>query len=148
MKENITGFNSKEAAAYFGISPDTLRFYERKGVIPPIRRDKNGYRIFTDVEMNWLYIALSLKQAGLSLEKITEFVHLTLHQSQNNNVAQKEILREQLEELEAKVTDLRETKKILQWQLNNFDKYLSWINNLEAKENQNKWKKFKKDSNS
>lgn len=68
--------NAKEAANFFGITKDTLRFYEKRGIIPEVPRDKNGYRIYTDYELNWIYLALNLKKAGLSLDSITEFAHL------------------------------------------------------------------------
>ncbi len=38
------------------ISQDTLRYYEKVGVIPPVNRDENGYRIYNDSDLNWIYL--------------------------------------------------------------------------------------------
>lgn len=139
----VIRLTSKEATDYFNISTDTLRFYERRGVIPPVPRDKKGYRIYTDEEMNWLYLALSLKRAGLSLEKIAKFTQLIMAQ-EDTQLAQKELLREQIDEIDKELLELKETRELLQWKLDNFDEYLGRINLNGLGEDRKEWKKFKK----
>lgn len=145
-KGDVTKLGAKEVAEYFGISPNTLRFYEHKGVIPPVQRDKNGYRVYTDTEMNWIYLALSLKRIGLSLEKITEFTHLVLQKTGNTQLAQKEILYEQLNEIDQKLRNLSKTRARLRWEIDHFDEYLGQLNigSLTAGRGQDEWKQFKK----
>lgn len=43
---------TKEVVALMNISQDTLRYYEKVGVIPPVNRDENGYRIYNDNDLN------------------------------------------------------------------------------------------------
>ncbi len=60
--------NIKKAAEMFDLSVDTLRYYERVGVIPPVQRNESGYRVYTTNDLNWIYLAKHLRNAGLSIE--------------------------------------------------------------------------------
>ena len=143
-KKGATKLSAKEAAEYFGILPTTLRFYEREGVIPPVQRDKNGCRVYTDADMNWVYLALVLKHAGLSLEKITEFMHLVSKKTGNTRIAQKQILYDQLHEIDEKLRNLEDVRARLQWEIDNFSKYLGQINiTIPTNEERYGWRNFK-----
>lgn len=138
-----TRFSAKQAAAYFGLTADALRFYERKGIIPPVKRDQNGYRVFTDVEMNWLYLAVSLRHAGLSLEKITEFVKLMRQRGQDTTEAQKAILIEQIRTINKRMNQIKETRKVLEAKLDHFDQCFGEMNSLSPDQWQQEWKKYR-----
>jgi len=93
--------NIKKAAEMFDLSVDTLRYYERVGVIPPIHRNMSGYRDYTTNDLNWIYLAKSLRNAGLSVESLIEFAHLAqVRETENVEEAQKQILVDQLGELD------------------------------------------------
>ncbi|EUT58235.1 hypothetical protein O303_02459, partial [Staphylococcus aureus M0117] len=64
---------TKEVVALMNISQDTLRYYEKVGVIPPVNRDENGYRIYNDSDLNWIYLVKNLRNAGVSIESLIEF---------------------------------------------------------------------------
>ncbi|WP_413538800.1 MerR family transcriptional regulator [Enterococcus malodoratus] len=66
--------NIKEVSEKYDLTPDTLRYYERIGVIPPITRDKNGYRDFSETDLNWVYFAKVLRNAGVSVEGLITLV--------------------------------------------------------------------------
>lgn len=137
-----TQMSSKEVADYFGITTDTLRFYERKGVIPSPARDENGYRVYTDVELNWLYLALNLKRAGLSLEKITEFAQLARRNKVNSLEAEKQLLKEQISEIDKQLINLKNTRDVLQGKLDHFNDHLGKIG-MESP-SQKEWQDYKK----
>lgn len=65
--------NIKEVAERTGLSAHTIRFYERSGLIPKIKRNDSGIREFTDSEVNFLIFMVTLKKTGMSLEDISEF---------------------------------------------------------------------------
>ncbi len=67
---------TKEVVALMNISQDTLRYYEKVGVIPPVNRDENGYRIYNDSDLNWIYLVKNLRNAGVSIESLIEFCRL------------------------------------------------------------------------
>lgn len=116
--------NSKEAAEMFALTTDTIRYYERVGVIPPIKRDKNGYRIYTTRDLNWIYLAKSLRHAGVSIESLIEFA--TLSQLGGNvEQAQKQILYDQLQEITEKLDKMSKTRDLLQYKINTYDEHIA-----------------------
>ncbi|QKF07086.1 MerR family transcriptional regulator [Berryella wangjianweii] len=68
--------NISEVARRFGVSADTLRYYERVGAIPPVHRSKSGIRSFTDEDLGWVSMAVCLRNAGLPVESLAEYVRL------------------------------------------------------------------------
>ena len=63
----------QEVAALTGVSAYTIRFYEKAGVLPPVKRLPNGIRQFTEADVSYLRFLMQLKQTGMSLEDIMEF---------------------------------------------------------------------------
>ncbi len=66
-----------EVSQQTGISPYTLRYYDKLGLLPGIRRDANGVRRFTDSDLEWLDLICCLKSAGMPLRQIKTFVCLS-----------------------------------------------------------------------
>lgn len=84
---------TKEVVALKNISQDTLRYYEKVGVIPPVNRDENGYRIYNDSDLKWIYLVKNLRNAGVSIESLIEFCRLAqFPKNENIQTQQKQIL--------------------------------------------------------
>lgn len=66
----------KEVGERYGISGDTLRYYERIGMIPPVARTAGGIRDYTQEDLNWVELVLCMRSAGLPIEAIIEYVKL------------------------------------------------------------------------
>ncbi|MBN2627222.1 MAG: MerR family transcriptional regulator [Spirochaetales bacterium] len=60
----------------FHVSPDTLRYYERIGLIPPVHRNRSGIRDYTPGDLAWVSFVLSMRDSGMSIEILTEYVSL------------------------------------------------------------------------
>ena len=58
----------KEVCEKYDITPDTLRYYERVGVIPEVHRTKGGIRDFTDEDIAWVENAICMRSAGVPVE--------------------------------------------------------------------------------
>lgn len=118
--------NIKKAAEMFDLSVDTLRYYERVGVIPPVHRNESGYRDYTTKDLNWIYLAKNLRNAGLSVESLIEFAQLAqLRETQNVEEAQKQILFDQLEELDKKLAVMQEVRDLLVYKIETYDEHLA-----------------------
>lgn len=116
--------NSKQVAEMFDLTTDTIRYYERVGVIPAIKRDKNGYRVYTKRDLNWIFLAKSLRRAGVSIESLIEFA--TLAQLDGDvEEAQKQILKDQLQEIEKKLQEMTKTKELLQYKIETYDDHIA-----------------------
>ena len=88
----------------FDLSVDTFALLRTVvGVIPPVNRNESGYRDYQTNDLNWIYLAKNLRNAGL-VESLIEFAHLAqLRETQNVEEAQKQILHASLAELDEKI---------------------------------------------
>lgn len=66
----------KEVSEKYDITPDTLRYYERVGVIPEVTRTPGGIRDFSETDINWVENAICMRSAGVPVEMIIEYVRL------------------------------------------------------------------------
>lgn len=88
----------KEVSEKFDISQDTLRYYERVGMIPPVNRTAGGIRDYNENDLNWVKFAKCMRSAGLQVEAIVEY--LKLYREGDATVqARIELLKEQRERL-------------------------------------------------
>lgn len=67
-----------EVSKRFELSQDTLRYYERVGMIPPVNRKPNGLRDYTEQDCAWVSLAKCMRSAGLPVEVMIEYVKLTM----------------------------------------------------------------------
>ena len=128
--------NIKKAAELFGLSVDTLRYYERIGVIPPVKRNESGYREYSVNDLNWIYLAKNLRHAGLSIESLIEFVQLAqMREKINVAEAQKQILHEQLVELNEKIQEMEQVRALLSYKIETYDEHLAKFQEGQMNEN-------------
>ena len=66
----------KEVSGQYGISQDTLRYYERVGMIPRVTRSASGHRDYQPEDLAWVELAKCLRGAGLTVEAIVDYVRL------------------------------------------------------------------------
>lgn len=66
----------KEVGETYGVSGDTLRYYERVGMIPPVKRTAGGIRDYDETAVRWVGLAVCMRNAGLPVEAIIEYVRL------------------------------------------------------------------------
>ena len=66
----------KEVCNRFNVSADTLRYYERVGVIPEVHRTAGGIRDYTDDDVKWVETATCFRSAGMPIELLSEYVRL------------------------------------------------------------------------
>ncbi|UTR06689.1 MerR family transcriptional regulator [Alkalihalobacillus sp. LMS6] len=103
-----------------GLSQDTLRYYERIGLIPRVKRSKSGIREYDDLDCRRIEFAKCMRKAGLPIEVLIEYVAL-YQQGDETAQPRKEILIEQRAQLKERLQDMTETldrldQKILQYE--------------------------------
>ena len=69
-------YTIKEASRRSGVSIDTLRYYERIGLMPSVQRAENGHRRFTDMDLGWLHLLNLLRNTVMSIRQMLHFVNL------------------------------------------------------------------------
>lgn len=100
--------NIKEVSRKHNISVETLRYYERIGLIPPVTRSKNGYRDYSEYDENWVDYIKAMRNAGISVETLIEYVTL-FRQGKETIPARKDLLLVQREDLARKVAEMQGT---------------------------------------
>ena len=97
-----------EVSRKYNLTADTLRYYERIGLIPPVNRNNSGVRDFTEEDCNWVQFIKCMRGAGLSIEVLIEYVKM--FQEGNSTIkARKELLIEQRNHLTDKIKEMQET---------------------------------------
>ena len=95
-----------EVSREYKISADTLRYYERIGLIPAVNRNKSGIRDFTEEDCRWVGFIKCMRGAGLPIEVLIEYVALfqegdsTIEARKSLLVEQRRLLAERIEEME------------------------------------------------
>ena len=74
----MDGLTIDEAAHRMGISKDTLRYYERERLLPPIAKGANGHRRYTEDDLGWVKFLQLLRGTGMPIREMKSFVELTL----------------------------------------------------------------------
>jgi MerR family transcriptional regulator, aldehyde-responsive regulator len=101
-----------EVSERHGISSDTLRYYERIGLIPPVNRNGSGIRDYNELDIRRVEFIKCMRSAGLPIEVLIEYVGL-VQQGDKTIEARKEILKEQREALLARMEEMQKTLDIL-----------------------------------
>ena len=70
----------KEVSQKYNISQDTLRYYERIGMIPKVARTASGIRNYQESDLNWVELVICMRSAGLPVEALIEYVEHAINQ--------------------------------------------------------------------
>ncbi|MBP1764283.1 MAG: transcriptional regulator, MerR family [Firmicutes bacterium] len=109
-----------EVSETFGITQDTLRYYERIGLIPTVNRNKSGIRDYTEQDCRWVEFIKCMRNAGLPIEVLIEYVQL-FQQGEETIETRKEILIEQRRQLKARMEDMQKTLDRLDYKIATYE---------------------------
>lgn len=101
-----------EVSEHYGISTDTLRYYERVGLIPPVNRNGSGVRDYSELDLRRVDFIKCMRGAGLPIEVLIDYMDL-VQQGDRTIEARKEILREQRDLLAERIQDMQKTLELL-----------------------------------
>jgi len=101
-----------EVSERYGLSVDTLRYYERIGLIPHINRGGNGIRDYGELDLRRVDFIKCMRGAGLSLEVLIEYMDL-VQQGDGTIETRKDILREQRDLVAARIQEMQKTLDLL-----------------------------------
>lgn len=110
-----------EVSKMYDISADTLRYYERIGLIPPVPRTKSGLRDYDEASCGWVNFIKCMRGAGLQIEALIEYVKL-FQMGDETVEARKQLLIEQKELLEEKQKEIATTLERLNYKITNYEK--------------------------
>lgn len=113
----------REIAAKTNMSTDTLRYYERIGLLPPVPRNAAGIRNYDEYFVNFINFIKKLKASGMSLEHIIDYIRLA-EMGDATKQERKKLLAEARETLLDKINSLQLVAELADYQLRNYENLL------------------------
>lgn len=139
MSENI--YSMKQVCEKTNLSYDTLKYYCNEGLVPNVKRDKNNYRIFDDKDISWINSLSCLKNCGMSISEMKEYLKLCLI-GEKSISERKKILNIKLQELKKEMQKIQKSIDFINWKFQFYDDILSgktkYHSNLISNEMDNK----------
>lgn len=113
-----------EVSEKYDLSQDTLRYYERIGLLPNVGRKKNGIRDYSEEDCRWVEFIKCMRSAGLPIEVLIEYVRL-FQKGDATIAARKQLLTEQRKELMAKMEAMQESLDRLNYKIESYDQMVA-----------------------
>ena len=104
-------YTISEAAQKTGLPPSTIRYYDKEGLLPNIKR-KNGIRVFEDMDLRLMGLLTCLKNTGMPIKRIRDYVELTskgddtLQERYEIIKSQRQFVLDQIEQLQYYLEEL------------------------------------------
>ena len=113
----------KEVSEKYDLSADTIRYYERIGLIPHVPRKENGIRDFDEATCGWVEFSKCMRSAGVQVEALIEYVDLFF--KEGTEAARKEILIEQRARLQEQYEQLKATMDRLDYKIAHYEEIMA-----------------------
>ncbi|PMD73386.1 MerR family transcriptional regulator [Companilactobacillus nuruki] len=109
-------YSIKDVAEHFDLPISTIRYYDKKGLLPFVSKNQAGYRVFSKSDFGFIQTICCLKNTGMPIEKIRDYIQLCmqgtstikqrkylLQEHKQNVLDQQRILNESLKEINTKL---------------------------------------------
>lgn len=103
-----------EAAKRLGLSPSTLRYYDKEGLLPFVERSSGGIRMFQEKDFEWLQVIECMKKAGMPIKDIRQYIEMAL-QGDSTIEARLDLFRHQQKVVEQQMVELQHTMEMLRY---------------------------------
>ena len=107
-------YSMKEVCRLTGMNYETLKFYCNEGLVPNVKRDANNYRVFDDRDVAWINSLSCLKNCGMSITEMREYIALCL-QGRASSPQRREILVRKRAELLERMAVLQASVDYIDW---------------------------------
>lgn len=104
----------------YGITPDTLRYYERIGLISDVPRNKNGIRDYDEKSCKRIEFIKCMRNAGVEIETLSKYISL-IEEGKDTVMERKKLLEEQRDKLLRKQKNINETLDRLNYKIKLYD---------------------------
>ena len=109
-----------EVSKKYELTEDTIRYYEKVGLIPKVPRNKSGIREFDDASCRWLEFVKCMRSAGMPIDALIKYINLT-KKGEKTVKARKELLINQREVLIKKQEEISKTIERLDYKIGLYD---------------------------
>ncbi|ERK45075.1 MerR family transcriptional regulator [Faecalitalea cylindroides] len=136
-----------EMARFLNVSASTLRYYDKEGLLPFVKRSNSGIRMFSDKDYEWLKIIECLKKSGLSIKEIRSYIDMT-KRGDDSLEERLQLFEERKKDVERQMKELQETLDLLKYKCWYYemaiqDQSEERVRSLSAEELPEEYKKIK-----
>lgn len=103
-----------EVSEMVGVPSSTIRFYDKKGLLPNVSRSEGGIRRFSQADVNWLHMIESMKLMGMSIAEISELTLLS-QQGEDTFEKRRKIVHEKRDEIVKKLEEMEKTLDLINY---------------------------------
>ncbi len=120
----------QDAAAETGISRDTLRYYEKVGILPGIARSESGHRRFSDDDMGWIKMVQCLRATGMPIEDLHAYAEL-MQQGDATSAERLRLLDEHRRRIKDDMAELSTALELVERKISGYEEVLARGINVE-----------------
>ena len=103
-----------EISKMMNVAPSTLRYYEKEGLLPFIKRSESGIRVFGESDFGWFSIIHCLKQAGMSIKDIKKYMDM-IAEGDSSIGERLVIFEKQRAKVERQIKELNQIREVLEY---------------------------------
>lgn len=138
-------YTAREVARKLGITKDTLLYYEKEGLLPHIARDKQNRRIYSESDIEWIFLIRCLRDTDMPICKIKQYVSLLkkdTEKPEESVQARREILLEHEAFIKGKIELYQNLLALLGKKITYYDEVLN-SENVKCTDYAEEWEHFR-----
>ena len=112
-------YSIQQAASKLSLTASTLRFYDKEGLLPTLKRSPSGIRTFSEADLQWLELICCLKNSGMSIADIKHFMNLCL-QKEDTCKERKEVLEKHKRTILEQMTTLQNSLCTINYKIDHY----------------------------
>jgi DNA-binding transcriptional MerR regulator len=117
-------YTIKEFSQKVNLSPFTLRYYEKEGLMPPSKRLNNSHRVYSDSDVRWVTLISCLRSTGMSISDLKHYIDLVIRGDETVQ-ERKLIILGQKKKIEEQLEELKNHLELINKKINLYDEIIS-----------------------
>lgn len=138
-------YTTKEAADKLRISKDTLLYYEKEGLLPEIERDEKKRRIYSESDIEWIFLIRCLRDTDMPISKIKQYIFLLKNVNDDSVQERRKILLEHQIFIQEKIETYRIFLELIEKKISFYDDAMNSSNSSDVKcsDYKTEWESFR-----
>ena len=138
-------YTAGEVAKKLGITKDSIRYYEREGLLPPIGRDSSGHRVFSDSDVDWIFLIRCLRDTDMPIFRIKKYVSLVMQGDNESIHKRRNMLLEHSEYIKERIATFQRLQQLIEKKMDFFDEALSFSSSesIDCFDYATEWERFR-----
>jgi MerR family transcriptional regulator, aldehyde-responsive regulator len=117
-------YTMKEFSHKVNLSPYTLRYYEKEGLLPSLKRLDNKHRVYREADANWIKLICCLRSTGMSIHNLRHYADLGMR-GESTVLERKQIILNQKQKIEDQLEELKTHLEIINRKIDLYDEIIS-----------------------